>query len=115
MHLLNILLDAAPVSPGAPQGPLGGQSGFLIMIVLFFIIMYFLMIRPQQKKQKEVQKMRDSLKVGDKVITAGGLHGKIKAISDSDPTVSIEIADGVKVSVDKASVFAFNDGSSTRK
>jgi preprotein translocase subunit YajC len=109
MRLLNILLQGAP----APQGPLGGQSGFLIMIVLFFIIMYFLMIRPQQKKQKEVQKMRDSLKVGDKVITAGGIHGKIKDVNEL--TFSVEIADGVRVLLDKASVFAYNDGSSTRK
>jgi preprotein translocase subunit YajC len=99
MNLLNILLQA-----DAPQGgAFGGQSGFLIMIILFFGIMYFLMIRPQQKKQKEIQKMREALKEGDKVITAGGVYGKIKEVNDT--TFLIEIADSVKIKVDKTSVF----------
>jgi preprotein translocase subunit YajC len=111
MSLLNILLQ----EPGAaPQGGLlGGQSGFLIMIVLFFLIMYFLMIRPQQKKQKEVQKMRENLKVGDKVVTAGGIFGKIKEVNDS--TFSVEIAEGVKIKVDKASVFVANNDTPANK
>jgi preprotein translocase subunit YajC len=99
MNLLNILLQAE-----APQGGIfGGQSGFLIMMVLFFGVIYFLMIRPQQKKQKEIQKMRESLKEGDKVVTAGGIYGKIKEVSDT--AFLLEVADGVKIKVDKASVF----------
>jgi len=81
-----------------------GNMGFLLMMVVVFAIMYFLMIRPQQKRQKEIQKMRESMKVGDKVVTAGGIHGKIKEISDKD--FLIEIAENVKIRVDKASVFA---------
>jgi preprotein translocase subunit YajC len=96
MNLLNILLQSQ-------SGGLGSMNGIL-MIVLLFVIMYFFMIRPQQKKQKEIQKMREALKVGDKVITAGGVHGKIKDVSDKFFTV--EIADGIKVKVDKVSVFA---------
>ena len=104
MNLLHILLQA----PAA-----GGGSMGWIMIALFFVIIYFFMIRPQQKKQKEVQKMRENLKVGDKIITAGGIHGKIKDINEA--TVSIEIADNIRIKIDKASVFVANDGAQTPK
>ncbi|MDR0540787.1 MAG: preprotein translocase subunit YajC [Dysgonamonadaceae bacterium] len=84
----------------------GGSSGAngLFMIVALFAIMYFFMIRPQQKRQKEIEKQRAALKTGDKVVTSGGLHGKLKEINDHDYLV--EIAEGVKVKIDKASVFA---------
>lgn len=85
---------------------MGGYSG-IIMIVLLFAVMYFLMIRPQQKKQKEIQKMRENLQVGDRVITSGGIYGKIKDVNDT--SFNIEIADNVRVKVDKASVFAATD------
>jgi len=78
--------------------------GYILMMVAVFGIMYFMMIRPQQKRQKEIQKMRESMKVGDKVVTAGGIHGKIKEINDS--SFLIEIAENVKIRVEKASVFA---------
>jgi preprotein translocase subunit YajC len=91
-----ILLQAAPQSGG-------GNWSMLIMLVAVFAIMYFMMIRPQQKKQKEIQKMRESLKVGDKVVTAGGIHGKIKEVNDTD--FLIEIAENVRIRVDRASVF----------
>lgn len=74
------------------------------MLVAVFGIMYFMMIRPQQKRQKEIQKMRDNLKVGDKIVTAGGIHGKIKEVNEKD--FLIEIAENVRVRVDKVSVFA---------
>jgi preprotein translocase subunit YajC len=86
----------------------GGQGGqgmmSILMIVALFAVMYFFMIRPQQKKQKEVQKMREALKTGDKVLTAGGIYGKIKEIDGA--TFLIEIADGVRVRVEKSSVYA---------
>ena len=69
MTLLNILLQAQPA---------GGGMGSIIMIVALIAIFYFFMIRPQSKKQKEIRKFRESLKNGDKVITAGGIYGKIK-------------------------------------
>ncbi|MDR1631310.1 MAG: preprotein translocase subunit YajC [Dysgonamonadaceae bacterium] len=75
----------------------------ILMLVAVFAIMYFMMIRPQQKRQKEIQKMRDNLKVGDKIVTAGGIHGKIKEINEKD--FLIEIAENVRIRVDKASVF----------
>ena len=76
----------------------------LIMMVLIFAVMYFFMIRPQQKKQKEIQKAREALKVGDSVITAGGIYGKIREIGDI--YMMIEVANGVSIRVDKASVYA---------
>ncbi|GHS96345.1 hypothetical protein FACS189421_01270 [Bacteroidia bacterium] len=99
---LSILLQAA--APGASGGFLGGGGSGLLMIVVLFAIMYFFMIRPQQKRQKDIEKQRAALKTGDKVITSGGLHGKLKEINDTDYVV--EIAEGVKVKIDKASVFA---------
>ena len=86
------------------QAQQGGGFGGLIMIVAMIAIFYFFMIRPQQKKQKEIQKAREALKAGDKVITAGGIYGKIKEIGDT--YMLIEISDGVRIRVDKTSVFA---------
>ena len=98
MNTLFILLDAAQ-----PQG--GGMS-FIIMMVVIFAIMWFFMIRPQQKKQKEIQNFRNSITVGSSVVTAGGLYGTVKAIEDADNTLIIEIARDVKVKVDRNSVYA---------
>ncbi len=84
------------------QGQGGGLSG-IIMIVAMIVIFYFFMIRPQSKKQKEIKKAREAMQNGDKVITAGGIHGKIKDISDD--TILIDIAPGVSIKVDKTSVY----------
>jgi preprotein translocase, YajC subunit len=100
MNLLTILLQT-PVAP-APTGI--GQYSTILMIVAMIAIMYFLMIRPQQKKQKEIQKARSAMKNGDKVITAGGIHGRIKEISDT--SILIEVADGIRIRVEKNSVYA---------
>ena len=98
--VLSILLQTTPEAPG---GLFGGGSTGILMIVLLFVIMWFFMIRPQQKRQKEIEKQRAALKTGDKVVTSGGIHGKLKEINDHDYIV--EIADGVKIKIDKASVF----------
>lgn len=66
------------------------------MIIALFVIMYFFMIRPQNKKQKEIQNFRNSLKVGQEIITIGGIHGVIKSLDDTTNTVQVEIATGVK-------------------
>ena len=80
----------------------GGLSGML-MIVAMVVIFYFFMIRPQNKKQKESKKAREAMQNGDKVVTAGGIHGKIKEIGET--TILIEIAPGVSIKVDKTSVY----------
>lgn len=78
----------------------GGASGItsFIPLILIFAIMYFLMIRPQQKKVKEHRAMVDALRKGDRVVTAGGLMGKVTKVG-SDNEVEVEIATGVKVKV----------------
>lgn len=85
-----ILLDAAP------QGG-GGNYSMIIMMVVLFAVMYFFMIRPQNKKQKEIQKFRDALTVGQDVVTIGGIHGTIKNINAEEGTVTLEVATGVKI------------------
>ena len=94
MNLLTVVMAA--------QG--GGDYSFLIMMVAIFAIMYFFMIRPQNKKQKEIQNFRKNLEVGQSVITAGGIYGKIKEIEDN--AVVVEIAPSVKIKVDKNSIYA---------
>jgi preprotein translocase subunit YajC len=78
-----------------------GFSGF-IPIILMFVIFYFLLIRPQQKRQKETRNMITNLKKGDRVITSGGLHGRITGIDDT--TLTLEIADKVRVKVGRSNV-----------
>lgn len=91
----------------------GGSLSVIIMIVAMIAIFYFFMIRPQSKKQKEIKKARDAMQNGDKVITAGGIHGKIKDISEN--TILIEVAPGVSLKVDKTSVFPASENSSEKK
>lgn len=81
----------------------GSPWSGIIMILLVFVVMWLFMIRPQQKKQKELEKQRNEMKPGDKVVTAGGLHGKIEKIQDD--TMLVEIAKGVSIRIDKTSVF----------
>ncbi len=74
----------------------------IIMMVVLFAIIYFFMIRPQQKKQKEIQKFRDSLTVGKEVITIGGLHGTIKNLTDT--TVTLKVATGVDLVFERSAI-----------
>lgn len=78
------------------------MASSIIMLVAIIVIFYFFMIRPQQKRQKEEKKFRDNLTKGQKVITMGGLHGKIVEVKET--TVLLEIANDVKIEVEKASV-----------
>ena len=97
--MLNLILSQA--ADGAPQGGFGFSS--LIMIVMIIAIFYFFMIAPQQKKQKKINAFRDSLRNGDKVMTAGGIYGRIREVKDN--TVILEIADGVRIKIDKNSIY----------
>ena len=83
--------------------PMGGGFQGIIMIVAIFAIFYFMMVRPQQKRQKGIKKFRENLTVGDRVVTAGGIHGKISGIKDDH--FRVKIADGVEIRVDKGSVY----------
>jgi preprotein translocase subunit YajC len=95
MNLLFVLLQDA----ATPKTP-GMQS--LIFLVLIIVVFYFFMIRPQVKKQKEMTNYRTGLKKGDRVLTSGGIYGKINDVKDT--TITLEIADNVIVKVDKSAV-----------
>lgn len=81
----------------------GGGLSSIIMIVLLFVVFYFFMIRPQQKRQKEIRKFREGIQKGDKVISAGGIYGKVCEIKDN--VIVMEIANNVKITIDKGSVY----------
>lgn len=85
------------------QAQKGFDPSFIIMMVLLFGVMYFFMIRPQQKKAKEAKTYRDSIKRGDKVVTIGGLHGKVDSV-ESDDTVIIEVDKGIRLKFEKAAI-----------
>lgn len=104
--LFDLVTDAYAMGP-APQGggAAGGLQGMLVNfapLIIIFVIFYFLLIRPQQKKAKEVKKMLDSLKKGDKVITAGGVYGVIDNVEAT--TVIVKIAENVKIKVNRNSI-----------
>ena len=84
----------------------GGNMSFLLMMVIIFAIMWFFMIRPQQKKQKEIQNFRNSITRGQQIVTAGGIYGTVKDIDEANNTLKVEIASGVCIQVDRGSVFA---------
>jgi preprotein translocase subunit YajC len=88
----------------SPEG--GGAAGLmgLLPLVLIFVIFYFLLIRPQQRKQKEHQAMLASVKKGDKVVTSGGIYGLVEQVGNK--TITLKIADNVKVKIGKAYVAA---------
>lgn len=92
----------APPSSGAEGAPSAGLLGMLPPIIAMFAIFYFLLIRPQQKKQKEHDGMLDALKEGDNILTSGGIYGTIRKIKDD--VLTVQIADNVKVKVSRKSV-----------
>lgn len=94
------LLEAA----GAAAPQMGGNWSFWIMIVAMIAIMYFFMWRPEQKRRKEMQKFRDGLKAGDKVITAGGIYAVVKKVDEA--TLLIEVDSNVTLRIDKNMVVA---------
>ncbi|MBR6018505.1 MAG: preprotein translocase subunit YajC [Paludibacteraceae bacterium] len=96
--MLNLILLQA-----TQPGQQGSQWSFWIMMILIFVVFYFFMIRPQTKKQKELQKQRDALKKGDRVVTAGGIYGEIKEVQDN--ALLITIAKDVTIKVDRQSVY----------
>ena len=88
----------------AAQGG-GSMTSFIIMMVAIFAIMYFFMIKPQQKRQKEIQNFQNSLTDFTPVVTGGGIYGTVKKIDLATGIIEVKIADGVVIRVDKGSVF----------
>lgn len=104
MFGLAFAMGSAP--GGAAGGAGGGMAAFqqIIPLVFMFAIFYFLLIRPQQKKAKEHKALLESMKKGDNVITAGGVHGKITAVEND--LVTLEIANNVNIKITKSYIAA---------
>ena len=106
--MLDIAFAMAPPTEGGEGG-----SGFLSLLppmIMMFAIFYFILIRPQQKKQKEALKMLDQLKEGDPVVTLSGIHGTIKKLKDD--TVMLQIADNVRIKINRSSISTVKEGKS---
>jgi len=86
----------------ASTGQPGGGNEFFIMLALMFVVMYFFMIRPQVKKNKKQQKFREELGKGDRIITSGGIHGKISEVKDT--TFVIDTEGGGKLRIEKSGI-----------
>ena len=91
----------AQASPAAPASP-GGGIGMFVPFIFIFVIMYFVMIRPQARRQKEQQKLISALKTGDRVVTSSGIHGRITNVKET--TVIVKVADNVKLEMEKTAV-----------
>ena len=96
--MMNLVLAAQAAGQGS------GMS-MIIMMVAIFAIMWFFMIKPQQKKQKEIQKFQNELTEGTEVVTGGGIHGVVKSIDLAKNTVDVKIARDVVVTVEKTSIY----------
>jgi preprotein translocase subunit YajC len=84
----------------------GGQGNMMLMFALMFVVMYFFIIRPQKKKEKDLQKLREALKKNDDVVTTGGIHGKVMDVDAETVVIAIESA--AKMRLDKASIAIIN-------
>jgi preprotein translocase subunit YajC len=104
--MISTILLLAQQAPGAtPPAGTPSQSSFMPMILMyvcFFVIIYFLMFRPNQKRQKDHQKLLANLRTGDKVVTNSGIHGLVANVKDS--TLLLKIADNVKIEVEKSAI-----------
>lgn len=96
--MMNLILTAQAAGQGS------GMS-MIIMMVAIIAITWFFMIKPQQKRQKEIQKFQNELTEGTEVVTGGGIHGTVKSIDLAKNTVDVKIARDVVVTVEKTSVF----------
>lgn len=101
---MNSIHPLFAMMPADPSGAGGSPFTMLLPILGMLLIFYFLMIRPQQKRQKEIRKMLDAVKKGDRVLTASGLYGVVAGIKDD--IVVLKIADDVKVEMLKSAVTA---------
>ena len=107
---MNTMFLAAQAAGGQ-----GSSMSFLFVMIAVFGIMWFFMIRPQQKKQKEVRNFQNALSEGTKVVIGGGIHGTVRRVNMAEGTVEVEIARGTNVTVDKNYVFESADASMTSK
>ena len=100
--MLHALIAQAQSASPAAGGP--NPIASFVPLILIFIIMYFLLFRPQMRKQKDQQRLVSTLKTGDRVVTASGIHGLISNVKDT--TVILKVADNVKIEIEKSAVTA---------
>ena len=101
MTLLTLLAQTQTGPPGSAASP-GGGFNLFVPLILFLVIFYFILIRPQSQRQKQQQKLIGALKTGDRVVTTSGIHGLISNVKDS--TVIVKVADNVKIEMEKSAV-----------
>ncbi|MFZ5433013.1 MAG: preprotein translocase subunit YajC [Calditrichota bacterium] len=99
-----VLIAGATLGQAGAQQPQGGLLPALLPLILIVVVMYFLMIRPQQKKQKAHQAMVTALKPGDEVVTAGGLYGTVAGVDEKKNTLYLKISGDVKVRVERHAI-----------
>ena len=92
----------AQAAPAAGSDSMFGGLGSMLPLVLMFVVLYFVMIRPQMKRQKEAKAMIDALAKGDEVVTSGGMLGKISKIGES--FISLEVAGGIEIQIQRSAV-----------
>jgi preprotein translocase subunit YajC len=98
------LASAAPVVlSGQSTDATGGIVGFLVPLVLIFVVFYFIIYRPQQKREQEHQEMVDNLSKGDQIVTVGGIHGTVRRIDDDSVLAQVD-SNGVKLRIDKQAI-----------
>ena len=97
-----LFLFLAQAQPAAPAPGPGGGIGFFVPFIFIFVIMYFVLFRPQKKRQQEQQRLVASLKTGDRVVTNAGIHGLIANVKET--TVIVKVADNVKIEMEKSAV-----------
>ncbi|MCK4853078.1 MAG: preprotein translocase subunit YajC [Bacteroidales bacterium] len=96
-----------------PQSPDKSPVPSFVFLLLIIVVFYFFMIRPQMKRQKDLKSYREHLNKGDKVITTGGIYGKVLDIKDQ--TITVEIADNVRIKIDKNAILKDNTDLANRK
>jgi len=104
--IVGLLISLVFIVGCVPAGENGGEGGFdwtlIVFLIAIFAVFYFLLIRPQQKRQKEHQQLTEELRRGDRVITAGGIHGQIESISED--SVVLKVESGTTIRVTRSSV-----------
>jgi len=101
-YFIMLFILLAQAQPQAPAGAGPNPLASFLPIILIFIIMYFVLFRPQMRRQKEQRRLVSSLKTGDRVLTSAGIHGMITNVKDT--TVTVKVADNVKIEMEKSAV-----------
>jgi preprotein translocase subunit YajC len=98
-----IIYSGATTAQANPQGQ-PNMFGMFLPLILIVLVMYFLMIRPQQKRQKQHTAMINALKTGDEIVTTGGVYGTVAGVDDRKSVIYVKIASDIKIKVDRAAV-----------